>query len=281
MATAVLAEESGRVEDDALAEKSTGAIGEQAADAAAGAAAGADRLARIAASGRLRVCIWPDYYGITWRDPRTGELSGVDIDLARELARELAVAPEFVDSSFARLIEDVTTDRCDIAMFAIGITPARAAKLRFVQPHLRSDIYAITTRSNPRIRTWDDIDRPGVVVAVAKGTLHETVMRDKLKAATLKVVDSPQAREQEVEAGRADVFMTDYPFSRRMLNTVDWARLVEPVDTYHLTDYASAMAPGDDRFHSRVEEFVAAIKRDGRLREAARRYGLGAIALTP
>lgn len=237
-----------------------------------------DRLQRIAASGDLRVCIWPDYYGITWRDPRTHELSGIDVDLAQELARDLGVRVRFVDSSFARLIDDVTSDRCDLAMFAIGITAARAEKLRFVQPHLQSDIYAITTQSNRRVRQWQDIDQPGIVVVVAQGTLHETVMRDKLRHATLKVVDSPQAREQEVASGRADVFMTDYPFSRRMLAHVDWARLVSPAGAYHVTPYAYALAYGDDKFHARIERFVGDIKRDGRLLAAVRRYHLEPIA---
>ena len=66
-----------------------------------------------------------------------------------------------------------------------------------------------------------------------------------------------------------------------MLDTVDWARLVSPTSTYHLTDYAAAMAYGDDHFHARVERFVSDIKRDGRLQTAAARYRLDAIALTP
>jgi cyclohexadienyl dehydratase len=248
---------------------------------AAGNAAGTGRLERIARAGMLRVCIWPDYYGITWRDPKTQQLSGIDIDMAGELARALGVPARFVDSSFARLIDDVREDRCDIAMFAVGITPARAAQIRFVQPHLHSDIHAITTKANRRIRGWDDIDRAGVVVAVAKGTYHEPVMRERLKAATLKVVDTPQAREQEVESGRADVFMTDYPYSRRMLDHADWARLVSPGSPWHLTPYAYAMAQGDDEFHARVDRFVADIKRDGRLLAAARRHRLEPIVSAP
>lgn len=240
----------------------------------------ADRLGRITETGVVQVCIWPEYYGITWRDPKTQQLSGLDVEMAHELARDLKVQPRFIDSSFARLIDDIGAGRCDIAMFAIGITPARAEKLRFVRPHLQSDIYAITTKANRTIRQWDDIDRPGVVVAVAKGTYHEPVMREKLKAATLKVVEPPATREQEVESGRADVFMTDYPFSRRMLDNVDWARLISPQGNYHLTSYAYAMAPGDERFFQRVEQFVADIKRDGRLVTAAARYRLEPVVLT-
>lgn len=235
------------------------------------------RLERIAASGQLRVCIWPDYYGISFRNPKTGQLSGIDIDNARDLARQLGVRASFVDSSFAKLAEDLAADRCDIAMFAIGITPARQARMRFTKPYLASDIHAITTRTNPRIRNWEDIDQPGVVVAVAKGTLHEPVMQEKLRQAELRVLETPHAREYEVQSGRADVFMTDFPYSRRMLDNSDWARLVTPPEPYHVTPYAWAMAPGDDAFHHYVERFLQAIKIDGRLLTNAVRHRLEPI----
>lgn len=236
-----------------------------------------DRLQRIASSHTLRVCIWPDYYGISFRNPKTQQLTGIDIDNAREVAAALGATAQFVDSSFATLIDDLHNDRCDIAMFAIGITPQRQAKLRFTQPHLASDIYAITTKSNRRIQRWDDIDRPGSVVVVAKGTLHESVMKERLKAAELRVVDTPAAREQEVQSGRADVFMTDFPFSRRMLDFNDWARLISPPETYHITPYAWAMAPGETALQARVDQILAAMKRDGRLMAHAHRYGLAPI----
>ena len=240
-------------------------------------AAAASRLERVEASERLRVCIWPDYYGITYRNPKTQQLSGIDIEMATELGKELNVAVQFVDSSFARLIDDLTADRCDIAMFAIGITPSRAEKLRFTRPHLASDLYAIASKTNRRIKDWSDIDRPGTVVAVAKGTVHEPVMKEKLAAAQLLVLDTPFAREQEVQSGRADVFVTDYPYSRRFLANADWARLIAPPAAYHITPYAYAMLPGDDAWHARIERFVADVKRDGRLRQAARRHQLEPI----
>jgi ABC-type amino acid transport substrate-binding protein len=234
-------------------------------------------LERIQTIKAVRVCIWPDYYSITYRNPKTQELSGIDIDLANELGKDLGVAVQFIDSSFARLIEDVTQDRCDVAMFAIGITAQRSEKLRFTRPHLASDIYAVATKTNRHIKSWDDIDKPDSVVAVAKGTLHEPVMKDKLKRAKLLVLDTPFAREQEVQSGRADVFMTDYPYSQRFLANAEWARLISPPGTYHITPYAFAMKPGDDAWHARLEQFVTTIKRDGRLMAAAKRNHLEPI----
>lgn len=237
----------------------------------------AGKLDAIAAAKTLRVCVWPDYYSISYRDPRTQQLTGIDVDMARELGKDLGVKTEFVDSSFAKLIEDLLGDKCDVAMFAVGITPVRKEKLAFTQPHLASDIYAITTKTNRRIKDWSDIDKAGTVVAVAKGTLHEPIMRDKLKAATLQVLDTPFAREQEVQSGRADVFMTDFPYTRRMLDNSDWARLVTPPSTYHITPYGYAVKPGDPAWLARVDKFVADVKKDGRLLAAAKRHKLDPI----
>ena len=237
-----------------------------------------DKLDSIIKNNKLKVCIWPEYYGISYLDLRTQQLVGIDSDLAVELAKDLKVELEFVQSSFATLIKDITSNSCDIAMFAIGNTPQRREHIRFTTPHLSSDIYAITTKTNTKIKSWDDIDKKGIVVAVAKGTYHEPVMKQKLKNAELLVVNSMHAREQEVQSGRADVFMTDYPFAKRMLAKTSWAKLIIPKTTYHMTPYAWAMAYGNDAFYQRVEQFISDIKKDGRLLKFAQKNSLEPIA---
>lgn len=236
---------------------------------------------RVKASSQLRVCIWPAYYGITFRSPRDGQLVGIDIELAGEFAKSLGAKLEFVDSSFAKLIEDVTQDRCDVAMFGVGINAQRQQHLRFSQPYLRSDVYGVTTRSSRVVRNWADIDQPGVKVAVQAGTFMEPVMAAALEKAEMIVIRPPQTREQELEAGRVDVFMTDYPYSRRLLDNADWARLVSPPQTFNPIPYAYAVKPGDDDWLGQVEKFVAQIKSDGRLEAAALRAGLSAIVVRP
>lgn len=236
-------------------------------------------LDRVKASGVARVCIWPDYYGITYRSPRTDQLTGIDIDLSAALGQELGVKISYVDSSFSTLIADLTGDRCDVAMFAIGMLPQRMERLRFTRPYLSSDIYAITTRSSAVVQNWADIDKPGVQVAVQAGTFMEPVMAAQLKQADLVKVAPPATRERELEAGRVDVFMTDYPYSRRLLDNADWARLIAPPKPFHVLPYAYATKPGDDAWFAAVDGFVARIKRDGTLAQAARRHGLSEIVV--
>ena len=240
----------------------------------------AQTLERVRAAGKLHVCIWPDYYGITYRNPRTQQLGGIDIDLSAELARELGVALEYVETSFPQLVADVNAGRCDVAMFAVGMLPARKEVLAFTEPYLQSDIYGVTNRASRTVRQWSDIDQPGVMVAVQAGTFMEPVMRDSLKQARMVVIKPPATREQELEAGRVDVFMTDYPYSRRLLDNADWARLVAPPKPFFVLPYGYAVKRGDARWLARLDEFVAAIKRDGRLLAAARRHGLADIVVS-
>lgn len=232
---------------------------------------------RVKDSGELRVCIWPDYYGISLRNPRTGLLSGIDIDLSGELASDLGVKLRYVDSSFQTLIADLLGDRCDVAMFAVGMTAQRQQALRFSRPYLASDIYAVATRSSRVVQHWEDLDRPGVRIAVQAGTFMEPVMKAALKQASLVIVQPPATRERELEAGRVDAFMTDYPYSRRLLDNADWARLVVPSTPFHVVPYGYAVKPGDAVWLATVDDFVARIQHDGRLAAAAKRHGLAAI----
>lgn len=242
--------------------------------AAAVPAAAGERLQAIGQRGEVRVCIWPDYYSISYRNPRSGELEGIDVDMAKALAADLGVTLRFVDSSFAELVANMENDACDVAMHAVGVRPDRAEHMHFTQPHLVSGIYAVVMRDHPTIGGWQDIDKPGHVVVVQRGTYMEPVMRERLKAAELMVVDTFKAREQEVQSGRADVFMTDFPYGRRMAMLTDWATLLEPPEPVAPTPYAYAVPQDDPEWLARVDAFVTQVKTDGRLRAAAERNGL-------
>lgn len=246
---------------------------------AVGAAPESPTLKRLQDSGEVRVCIWPDYYGITYRNPHNQRLSGIDIELSAELARDLNVKLSYVESSFTQLTDDLAKGRCDVAMFAVGVLPQRLAHMAFTKPYLQSDIYGVTTRSNRAVREWADIDKPGVMVAVQAGTFMESVMAGALKHAQMVIVRPPATRERELEAGRVDVFMTDYPYSRRMLDNADWAKLVAPPQPFFVLPYAYATRLNDPEWLARLNEFVSAIKRDGRLKAAAARHGLSAIVV--
>ncbi|MGK7866307.1 substrate-binding periplasmic protein [Falsiroseomonas sp. E2-1-a20] len=242
-------------------------------------AATADRLSAIRGRGALLACIWPDYFAISYRNPRNNEMEGLDIDMARALASRLQVRLRFVETNFGEFLDRVEDGSCDIAMMGVGITPARALRVAFSKPYMASGTYAVTTRTNTRIQSWADIDSPGTVVAVAAGTVMEPLMRETLRQAELMVVVPPRTRESEILSGRADVFMSDFPYTRRMVLMHDWARVIEPPRRFGDTLYAYAVPRGDQAWLNEVNAFLESTRVDGSLARSAQRHGLTPIML--
>ncbi|HEY9080681.1 ABC transporter substrate-binding protein [Magnetovibrio sp.] len=235
-------------------------------------------LDRIRADNVVRVCHWPAYYAISFHNTKSNKLEGIDIGLAQELAKDLGVELQFVNTSFATFVKDIQSDKCDIAMFGVGITAARAKDLDFSAPYLRSDIYAIVTKTHPTLKTWEDMDQEGHILVVQKGTYMEDAASAFKNASVLSVVKFQQ-REKEVRSGRADAFLTDYPYGKKILVTYDWAKLLEPSAPFYKTEYGYAINKGDPEWLAYINDFVKRIKADGRLKEHAEANGLLPIAI--
>ena len=237
------------------------------------------RLERVLANKELRACIWPEYYSISYRNPKTRELSGIDIAITQDLARELGVRLRFVDSNVTQLHESLELDLCDIATHATGNNEERQARLLFSQPYLKSGLFAVTLKNKEGLQNWESLDQPGRVIAVAAGTIMESVMSKSLKKARLLRVQPPGTREQEILSGRADAFMTDYAYSLRMIELTDWATVIQAPSHMAATEYVYAFAKGDSSLQIRVDVFLSLIKKDGRLLQYARANNLEPIVL--
>lgn len=104
------------------------------------------RLYEVTKNKKLRVCQYPLYYSISFRNPKTGVIEGIDADLAKELAKELGAELEIVESGFASFIADLQSNKCEIGMFGVGATLKRAQAVEFSKPYLVTNIYAVTRK---------------------------------------------------------------------------------------------------------------------------------------
>lgn len=242
----------------------------------AGAQQSQSHLYEVTKNHTLRVCIFPLYYAIAYRDPATGKLTGIDIDLSQELGRELGSQVQYVETSFGTFIADLQANKCDVGMFGVGATLRRAQAVEFTRPYLQTGIYAVVRKGGP-VAKWEDIDQPGRSVAVTLGSYIEPFMQSTLKHAKLVSIAPPATREQELMARRVDAEIVDYPTAAKVTADFDWAVTLEPPTRLLATPFAYVVAPGDQIWLNYLNLFVDTIKRDGRLQAAADRNGLGPI----
>src|SRR5262249_53641760 len=236
------------------------------------------RLFEVTKNKRLRICVYPLYYAISFRDPKTNDLKGTDVDLAKELSSELGAQPEFVESSFGTFSADLQSNKCDIAMFALGATLKRAQAVEFSKPYMIASVYAVV-RKGGKVQAWSDLDKPGIKVAVLLGSYIEAVMKNHLKQATLVSIQPPATREAELAAGPVDALAVDYPTVLRVKEEFDWAEAIDPPERLAPTLVAYAIQPGDQIWLNYINLFVDTIKLDGRLMAIAKKHHLeGSVA---
>lgn len=144
----------------------------------------------LAPSGAVRAAI---NYGnplLAMRDAR-GAPQGVSVDLARELGRRLGVPVALVThDNAARTVEAVRAQEVDIAFVAID--PARANELAYSGAYLRIEGAALV-RSEAPLRTLQDLDQPGMRIAVARGSTYDLHLSRTLRFAGLVRVATSQA----------------------------------------------------------------------------------------
>lgn len=231
------------------------------------------KLTLIPQKGKLRVCQVPSYYAISFRNPRTGELEGIDVDLSKELAKELNVQLEIVETQFSTFIADLQADKCDIGMFAVAATLKRAQAVEFSNPYLESGLYAIV-KDGSKIQKWEDIDQPGVRVVTGLGSFMDDIMKGYLKKAAQRSVVPPADMLSEIASNKADVYISDYPASVRIKHEFDWARLITPSEPIAVTPYSYVVAPGEQVWLNYINLFVRTIHNDGRLKKYAEKHNL-------
>ena len=234
------------------------------------------RLFEVTKSKKLRVCQFPLYYSISFRNPKTGQIEGIDADLAKELAKELDASLEIVESGFGTFIADLQANKCEIGMFGVGASLKRAQAVEFSKPYLVTNVYAVT-RKDGAIKTWADVDKKGIKAAVSLGSYIEPFMKSYLKNAEVVSVAPPNTREGELVAGRVDIIMTDYPTAIKVTDEFDWAKTIEPTEKLAVTPYAYVVPQGDQIWLNFINLFVDTIKLDGRLLQAAKRHKLDPI----
>ena len=147
--------------------------------------------ADLAPSGTLRAAINFDNTILASKDAVTGEPGGISVELAREVARRLGVAFEYVPYYAAgKVVEGLQSSAWDLCFLAID--PVRAKLISFTAPYVVIEGAYLVPQDSP-IRDNAAVDRRGVRVAVSTGSAYDLFLSRELKHAS--IVRAPTAKD--------------------------------------------------------------------------------------
>ena len=141
--------------------------------------------AELAPMGKLRAGINYANAIVATRDPATGQLAGVSVDLVREVARRLGVPLELTGFDFSgKLADALNAGALDIGGIAGGSGTGREGTMDFTAGYLQIETtYMVAPGSS--IRTIAEVDRTGVRVGVADKSAFRPFLAKNLKNAQL------------------------------------------------------------------------------------------------
>ncbi len=170
-------------------------------------ATAADLLATAKARGTLRIAMEGTYPPFNFKDPKTGELAGYDVDVARLLAAKLGLKPEFVSTEWAAILAGLGAGKYDAIVSQVGITPKRQEAFDFSEPYTYSSPQLIV-RKDERANYANLAALKGKKLGVGQGSVFE----QQAKAVPgIEVKSYPAAPEnlQDLAVGRIDAALND------------------------------------------------------------------------
>src|SRR6478752_4865661 len=169
-----------------------------------------DRLQMILDRGVLRVGTTMDTPVFSMRDPASGNLRGLDMDVLETLSSSLGVKLEYVKMTFGSMLADLADDKFDIAMSGMGRTLDRARVATFSKPYMRyGKLLLIRSADQGRFKTLADLDRPGLKIGYNRGGLNDRFAHNMFTQATPVGFDSNELATADLLAGKLDAQVSD------------------------------------------------------------------------
>lgn len=126
-----------------------------------------ERVPEIVKRGRIIVGVDQSLYLLSFRDNATGELQGFEVDLAKEIARDIFGDPERVDFRFVdstQRTELLQAGQVDIIIRTMSITNDRLSAVDFSTPYLDSSVRMLVPAAS-EIRSRGDVTTQRICVA--------------------------------------------------------------------------------------------------------------------
>ena len=159
-------------------------------------------LDRIRANKVLRIAVLPGELPYFNKDLATGNWSGFSIEMANDIAKLLDVKLEYTESTYGNSILDLQSNKIDLG-FALNPTPQRALVVDFCGTVFHHPFGAML-KKGMEARTWADINKSDVNIAVDVGSANEAVARRFAPKATIKSLKSRDEVMLEMSSGRVD-----------------------------------------------------------------------------
>jgi polar amino acid transport system substrate-binding protein len=165
----------------------------------------ADKLQDILSKGVVRIGVPLDVPPFGSQDANRNPI-GFDIELAEMVGKALGVRMELQQITGANRIPYLLTDKVDIVIAVMGLTPERAKQIMFTAPYANTSL-AVYGPKSAKVSSADELGSRRV--AAAKGTTQELALSAMNPKANIMRTEDDATAAAAYLSGQADLIATN------------------------------------------------------------------------
>lgn len=144
---------------------------------------------------------------------KKGELVGFEVDVANQLASDLGVEIEFIQTKWSGIIPALLTGKFDIIIGGMSVTPERNISVNFTDAYEYSGQSIVANKDRaPGLTTLEQFNNPDIVLAARTGSTSVAAIEQFLPEAEVRLFDDEPQGVQELLNGRVDAWVSSAPF---------------------------------------------------------------------
>jgi polar amino acid transport system substrate-binding protein len=223
----------------------------------------ADTLSEIQDRGVLRVGMEPGYMPFEMTNQK-GEIVGFDVDMAKRIAKAMGVKLELVSTAWDGIIPALLTNKFDMIMSGMTVTPERNLKIAFANPYIVVGQSILVKKEYAgEVKSYKDLDNPKFKVGSKLGTTGEQATKRLISKANYISFETEQEGVMDLVNGKIDAFVYDLPYMAIANAQKSEGKLIFLDQPFTYEPLGWAIRHGNPDFLNWLNNFLAQMKNDG------------------
>lgn len=222
---------------------------------------------QVTKSGVLIVGTEGTYKPFSYHDPKTNDLTGFDVDVAREVGKRLGLKVQFKEIPWDGMLTSLASHKIDMVANQVGIKPERLKRFDFSTPYTVSYAQIVVNKDNTTIHSVKDVKgkKAGQTPTSNYGQMATNA------GASIVSYDDMMSAMRDVAAGRIDFSMNDRLAIAEMLKDthLPLKTVGEPIER---SESALAFPKSSSQLVAKVNKALADMQKDGTLASISKKY---------
>ncbi|MEF2967224.1 transporter substrate-binding domain-containing protein [Paenibacillus sp. M1] len=212
------------------------------------------------AGKKLILGLSADFPPYEFRDSK-GEIVGFDVEIAKEIAKDLGAELEIKDMLFDSLLNELESGRIDLVISGLSPTPERAEQVDLSKIYYKAEQAVVTvTENKDKYATMESLE--GVKIGVQKSSIQEDIAKE-IAGAKLTSLGKISDIIMQLQTGRVDAAIIEGPVAESFVKNVDGITITDAKPVTEDEGYVVGVKKGNTELLDQVNTTLDRLIEDG------------------